>query len=127
MKPTVPQPPFLYEDFEQALGGLKTALVRAPAYALLLGESGSGKTTLLRTLAAKLDRRRFHIRFKGMPFVVNVDVITQPAHDGLYVEIKSRTWSARDAVRKAQLIGEILDLFGITDEQIVRRDYIDLT
>ena len=72
-------------------------------------------------------RRRYHVRFKGMPFVVNVDEITQPAHDGLYVEIKSRTWSARDAVRKAQLIGEILDLFGITDQQVVRRDYMDLT
>jgi 5-methylthioadenosine/S-adenosylhomocysteine deaminase len=71
-------------------------------------------------------RRRYHIRFRGMPFVVNVDDILRPAHDGLYVEIKSRTWSARDAVRKAQLIGEILDLFGITDEQVVRRDYMDL-
>jgi 5-methylthioadenosine/S-adenosylhomocysteine deaminase len=71
-------------------------------------------------------RRRYHIRFKGMPFVINVDEITQPAHDGLYVEIKSRTWSARDAVRKAKLIGEILDLFDITDEQVVRRDYMDL-
>ena len=71
-------------------------------------------------------RRRYHIRFKGMPFVVNVDQITQPAYDGLYVEIKSRTWSARDAVRKAQLIGEMLDLFGITDEQVVRCNYMDL-
>jgi 5-methylthioadenosine/S-adenosylhomocysteine deaminase len=72
-------------------------------------------------------RRRYHVRFKGMPFVVNADKITQPAHDGLYVEIKSRTWSARDAVRKAQLIGEILDLLGVTDEQVVRCDYMDLT
>jgi type II secretory pathway predicted ATPase ExeA len=55
--------PFLYEDFQQALGTLKTALVRAPAYALLLGDSGSGKTTLLRALAAKLDRRRFQVLY----------------------------------------------------------------
>ena len=72
-------------------------------------------------------RRRYHVRFKGMPFVVNVDEIIEPAYDGLYLEIKSRTWSARDAVRKAQLIGEILDLFGITDDQVVRCDYMDLT
>jgi 5-methylthioadenosine/S-adenosylhomocysteine deaminase len=72
-------------------------------------------------------RRRYHVRFKGMPFVVNVDEIIQPPHDGLYVEIKSRTWSARDAVRKARLIGEILELFGVTDEQVVRCDYMDLT
>jgi type II secretory pathway predicted ATPase ExeA len=55
--------PFLYQDFQQALTALKTAWVRAPAYALLLGDSGSGKTTLLRTLAAKLDRRRFQILY----------------------------------------------------------------
>ena len=63
MKNAPPAEPFLYEDFQQALSTLKTALVRAPAYALLLGDSGSGKTTLLRTLAAKLDRRRFQILY----------------------------------------------------------------
>ena len=51
--------PFPFQDFQQALGTVHSALVRAPVYALVLGESGSGKTTLLRTLAAQLDRRRF--------------------------------------------------------------------
>lgn len=55
--------PFPYEDFQQALGTLKSALSRAPVYALLTGESGSGKTTLLRCLGAQLDRRRFHILY----------------------------------------------------------------
>ena len=72
-------------------------------------------------------RRRYHIRYKGMPFFVNVDEILEPAHDDLFVEIKSRTWSARDAVRKAGLIGEILQLLGIASEQVVRSDYVDLT
>ena len=63
MKNTPIADPFLYEDFQQALTTLKTALVRAPAYALLLGDSGSGKTTLLRALAAKLDRRRFQVLY----------------------------------------------------------------
>jgi 5-methylthioadenosine/S-adenosylhomocysteine deaminase len=71
-------------------------------------------------------RRRYHVRFKGMPFFVNVDQILVPERGELYVEIKSRTWSARDAMRKAQLIGEILELFGVTGEQIVRTDYVDL-
>jgi type II secretory pathway predicted ATPase ExeA len=53
----------MYQDFQQALSSLKSALIRAPTYALLLGDSGSGKTTLLRTLAAKLDSRRFHILY----------------------------------------------------------------
>jgi 5-methylthioadenosine/S-adenosylhomocysteine deaminase len=72
-------------------------------------------------------RRRYHIRYRGMPFAVNVDQILQPAHEEFFVEIKSRTWSARDAVRKARLIGEILELFGVEDGQIVRCDYVDLT
>jgi type II secretory pathway predicted ATPase ExeA len=55
--------PFPYQDFQQALDTVKVALIRAPAYALVLGESGSGKTTLLRTVAAQLDRRRFHILY----------------------------------------------------------------
>lgn len=71
-------------------------------------------------------RHRYHVRFKGMPFVINVDEIIQPPQEGLFMEIKSRTWSANDAVRKAELIGEMLDLYGLTLEHIVRQDYADL-
>ncbi len=71
-------------------------------------------------------RHRYHVRFKGTLFAINVDEIIQPAQQDLFIEIKSRTWSARDAVRKALLIGEILRLFGITAEHIVRQDYTDL-
>lgn len=72
-------------------------------------------------------RHRYHVRYKGMLFAINVDEIIQPPQEGLFVEIKSRTWSARDAVRKAVLIGELLKLFGITDEHVVRQDYADLS
>ena len=61
----------------------------------------------------------------GMLFVINVDEVIQPPQEGLFVEIKSRTWSARDAVRKAHLIGEMLKLFGISSDHIVRQDYAD--
>jgi 5-methylthioadenosine/S-adenosylhomocysteine deaminase len=71
-------------------------------------------------------RHRYHVRFRGMPFVINVDEIVQPPQEGLFVEIKSRTWSANDAVRKAELIGEMLALFGLTPDHIVRQDYADL-
>jgi 5-methylthioadenosine/S-adenosylhomocysteine deaminase len=71
-------------------------------------------------------RHRYHIRYRGMPFAINVDEIIQPPKEGLFVEIKSRTWSANDALRKAELIGEMLELFGLTSEHIVRQDYADL-
>ena len=70
-------------------------------------------------------RYRYHVRYKGMLFVVNVDEVIQPPQEGLFVEVKSRTWSARDAVRKALLIGEMLKLFGISSDHIVRQDYAD--
>jgi 5-methylthioadenosine/S-adenosylhomocysteine deaminase len=72
-------------------------------------------------------RHRYHVRFRGMPFAINVDEIIQPPQEeGLFIEIKSRTWSANDAVRKAGLIGEMLALFGLTSDHIVRQDYADL-
>lgn len=71
-------------------------------------------------------RHRYHVRYKGTLFFVNVDEIIQPPQECFFIEIKSRTWSARDAVRKAVLIGEILDLFGLTTEHLVRQDYTDL-
>jgi len=63
MKNSAAPEPFPYQDFQQALATLKTALVHASVYALVLGESGSGKTTLLRALADRLDRRRFHVLY----------------------------------------------------------------
>jgi 5-methylthioadenosine/S-adenosylhomocysteine deaminase len=71
-------------------------------------------------------RHRYHVRYRGMPFVINLDEIIQPPQEGLFIEIKSRTWSASDAVRKAEMIGEMLDRFGLTAEHIVRQDYADL-
>ncbi|MBN1582899.1 MAG: amidohydrolase family protein [Anaerolineae bacterium] len=71
-------------------------------------------------------RHRYHIRYRGTLFFINVDEIVRPSQDGLFIEIKSRTWSSEDAVRKAVLIGELLDLFGLSAECIVRQDYLDL-
>jgi 5-methylthioadenosine/S-adenosylhomocysteine deaminase len=71
-------------------------------------------------------RHRYHVRYKGTLFFINIDEIIQPPQECFFVEIKSRTWSSTDALRKAVLIGELLDLFGIAKEHVVRQDYTDL-
>jgi 5-methylthioadenosine/S-adenosylhomocysteine deaminase len=72
------------------------------------------------------DRRRWLVVYKGVEFYVNLDRVIVPALDGYFVEIKSRTWSRRDAQDKAAIIRELLALFGATPEQIVTEDYAEL-
>ena len=70
-------------------------------------------------------RQRFHIMYKDTDFAINLDQLRTPEEKGYYLEIKSRTWSARDAERKAELIGELLDLFGAKTENRLKVEYVD--
>jgi 5-methylthioadenosine/S-adenosylhomocysteine deaminase len=72
------------------------------------------------------DRRRWLVVYKGVEFFVNLDQVIKPALEGFFVEIKSRTWSRRDAQDKAAIIRELLDLFGATPEQVVTADYAEM-
>ena len=60
-------------------------------------------------------RRRWHIRYKDTSFAVNLDRLIRPAAEGCFIEIKSRTWSRRDAENKAALIVELMELLGQSD------------
>lgn len=71
-------------------------------------------------------RRRWRINYKEADIAVNLDQVTDPAVAGYFLEVKSRTWSARDAERKVALIAELLDLFGIDAEDALRSEYVDL-
>ena len=72
-------------------------------------------------------RVRWHVLYKGVLFYVNLDSLIAPAVEGQFVEIKSRTWSRRDAEYKAGLITEMLvELLGLTPEQRVHKEYIEL-
>ncbi len=53
-------------------------------------------------------RQRCHVRYHDTEFSLNLDQIA----DKTYLEIKSRTWSAKDATHKAELIGELLKGIG---------------
>lgn len=73
------------------------------------------------------ERRRWHILYKGVLFYVNVDKMIVPEMAGTFLEIKSQTWSKRDAEYKAGLISEILALLNITNDKRVRKEYIEIT
>jgi 5-methylthioadenosine/S-adenosylhomocysteine deaminase len=73
------------------------------------------------------DRRRWLVKYKDVEFFVNLDQVTKPALPGSYLEVKSRTWSRRDAEEKAGLILEILRALGAQGASPVPLDYPDLT
>src|SRR5690606_19904033 len=72
------------------------------------------------------ERRRWRILYKDTDFAINLDKVTRPALPGYFLEIKSRTWSRSDAERKANLITELLELFGIDVADTRRSEYAEL-
>ena len=71
------------------------------------------------------ERQRWHIRYKETEFALNLDRLTLPERPGWYLEIKSRTWSPRDAEVKADLIRELLELLGLQGQRVTRSEYVD--
>ncbi len=71
------------------------------------------------------DRERWLVKFKDTEFFVNVDRMMEPAI-GNFVEIKSRTWSRKDAEHKAKLANELLEALGISNSETVTNDYIEV-
>jgi 5-methylthioadenosine/S-adenosylhomocysteine deaminase len=76
-------------------------------------------------IAIEKDRLRWLIRYKDTEFFVNVDRMTEPEL-GYFLEIKSRTWSRKDAQLKAQLTNELLALLSASSGETVTEDYIDI-
>ena len=71
-------------------------------------------------------RRGWHVKYKGVEFAVNIDRLTQPPSDEVFLEIKARTWSKQDAVQKAEMISEILELLAVDKAGLVRDEYVTL-
>lgn len=71
------------------------------------------------------DRLRWHINYKDMEFYVHIDKIIQPEL-GHYLEVKSRTWSLKDAEHKAELIYEIAEMLGAPVERVQAREYAEI-
>ena len=76
-------------------------------------------------IAIEKDRQRWLIQYKDTEFFVNLDQMEEPPL-GYYLEIKSRTWSRKDAERKAELASELLSVLGAASGEAVTEDYIDI-
>ncbi len=71
------------------------------------------------------DRERWLVKFKEAEFFVNLDEMLEPSL-GRFMEIKSRTWSRKDAELKADLAYQLLSALGISTAETVTKDYIEV-
>lgn len=71
------------------------------------------------------DRLRWKVKYQGEEFYINLDTIERPDM-GQFLEIKSRTWSRKDAQQKARLSVELLALLGVTEGEHITSDYAAL-
>lgn len=70
-------------------------------------------------------RWRWHITYKGMLCYVNYDEVSKP--DGTYLEIKTTTWSLKDAEEKAPLLREMLfEVLQVPVDAVLSHEYVDL-
>ncbi|MEK6221124.1 MAG: amidohydrolase family protein, partial [Chloroflexota bacterium] len=71
------------------------------------------------------ERLRWLVEYKETEFYVNLDHVTEPDL-GHYLEVKSRTWSQKDAEDKEKLISELVRLLGADPAETVTTDYVQI-
>jgi 5-methylthioadenosine/S-adenosylhomocysteine deaminase len=69
-------------------------------------------------------RHRWRIKYKGVDFAANLDRLIQPPSDEVYLELKARTWSRHDALQKAEMISELLDVLAVDKVGLVQDEYV---
>jgi 5-methylthioadenosine/S-adenosylhomocysteine deaminase len=72
------------------------------------------------------ERRRWLVVYRGVEFYVHLDRLLNPPAEGYFLELKSRTWSQRDARDKAAIITELLALFGASPDETIGDGYVEL-
>ncbi|MGD9093262.1 MAG: amidohydrolase [Anaerolineales bacterium] len=70
-------------------------------------------------------RLRWRVLFQGTEFYINLDHLVTPAL-GTFLEVKSRTWSLRDAEHKATIATELIQFLGVSPERTETQDYIEI-
>jgi 5-methylthioadenosine/S-adenosylhomocysteine deaminase len=72
------------------------------------------------------DRRRWLVAFRGVQFYVHLDHLDHPHKGAYFLEVKSRTWSRRDAEDKAAIITELLTRLGARPDEAIEEGYVEL-
>lgn len=71
------------------------------------------------------ERFRYLVNFNGIEFFINVDLVSVPL-EGKFLEIKTRTWSGKDAEIKARVANDLLDHLGLPHDEAINADYVDM-
>lgn len=71
------------------------------------------------------DRVRFLVKYEGYEFFINIDEIKKPEL-GLFLEVKSRTWSRQDAETKSSLVTRLIEFLGGDLKETTSDDYIEM-
>lgn len=71
------------------------------------------------------DRLRYLVEFKDMEFYINLDEMLKPKL-GHFLEIKSRTWSRKDAEVKSRLVVDLIRFLGESPEKTISNDYLEM-
>ena len=71
------------------------------------------------------DRQRYLVKFQDTEFFINIDTIIKPDL-GIFLEIKSRTWSRLDAELKSKKVSQLLSLLVQKPGRVVTQDYFEL-
>jgi 5-methylthioadenosine/S-adenosylhomocysteine deaminase len=72
------------------------------------------------------ERKRWLVAFRGVEFYVHLDRLISPPTPGIFIEVKSRTWSRRDARDKSAAITELLRLLGGNPDDTISDGYVEL-
>ncbi|MBW8011291.1 MAG: amidohydrolase family protein [Chloroflexi bacterium] len=78
-----------------------------------------------REIMIEKDRLRWLVKYKDTEFYVNIDHVQEPDL-GHFLEVKSRTWSLKDAEHKSELVAELVTFLGASPAETVTQDYAEI-
>ena len=71
------------------------------------------------------DRLRYLVRYHDIEFFINIDSVSKP-NLGHFLEIKSRTWSQKDAEIKSRLTADLIEILGADPAKTISEDYLEM-